>query len=118
MKKIMLASAAVLALSAGAAMSADLGKGFSWNNEWTNTYNVTDDVFTSGLESEVSYAVTSEVRAYGTFYVDVKETEFLGSEFGVEYSPSQFKYLSTSAYVTLDDKFENEKFFVEAVLNF
>lgn len=118
MKKLFLVSAVVCALSGSAAIAADLGNGFLWANEWTNTYNVEDDLFTSELESELSYSLTSELRAYSTFYADVKKADFTSSEIGLEYIPNQFQYLTTSAYVTLNDKFEDEKFFIEAVLKF
>lgn len=118
MNKLLIASAAVLALSAGAASAADLGKGLSWNTELTTTYNVTDDEVVSELETGLAYAISADFSAYGTAYVDVKETTFTGTEFGVAYEPEQLKYVSGSAYVTLDENFENEKFFVEAVLKF
>jgi hypothetical protein len=118
MKKLILASAIALGLTATAASAADLGNGFSWNTEWTNTYNVSDEVFTSELETGLEYSVTSEVTVYGTLYADVKNTDFTGSEIGVVYEPAQLKALSVSGYVTLDNKFKNEKVFVEAVLKF
>lgn len=118
MNKLLLASAAILAVTAGSAMAADLGKGLSWNTELTTTYNVTEDTLASDLETGLAYAINDQVSAYGTLYADVRNTEFTGSEFGVTYAPAQVKFLEASTYVTLDPDFENEQFFVEAVIKF
>lgn len=118
MNKLLIASAAILALGAGTASAADLGKGFSWDTEWTSTYNVSDDEFISELETGLAYEVVTDLRLYGMAYVDVKETEFTSSEFGVSFTPSQLKVLEAKAYMALDKDFENEKFFVEAVVKY
>ncbi len=118
MNKLLLASAAILAVTAGSAMAADLGKGLSWDTELTTTYNITEDSLVSDLETGLAFAFNDQVSAYSTLYVDVKNTEFTGSEFGVTYAPAQVKFLEASTYVTLDKNFENEQFFVEAVLKF
>jgi len=118
MNKLLIASAAILALGAGSATAADLTENLAWNTELTTTYNVTDDVFASEFETGLSYDVITDVSVYGTFYADVKAAEFTGSEFGVVYAPSQIEQLTASAYVTLDDEFDNEKAFVEVSLKF
>jgi opacity protein-like surface antigen len=118
MKKLLIASAAILALATGSAAAAELTEKLSWDTEITAAYNLSDEVFSSEFETGLTYQVTSEVSAYGTLYADVKAGKFLGSEFGVVYAPSQIKQLSTSAYITLDDSFKNEKVFVEMTLKF
>ena len=118
MNKLLIASAAILALGTGSAMAVELTDKLAWNTELTTNYSVTDDVFATSFETGVSYNVIEGVSVYGTFYADVKAAEFTGSEFGVTYSPAQVKQLSASAYVTLDNNFENEQAFVEVSLKF
>ncbi len=118
MNKLIIATTAILALGAGSAMAADLTDSLSWNTEVTTTYNVTADEFASELETGLSYKALTDVSVYGMFYADVKEVEFTGSEFGVVYTPSQVKPLTASAYVTLDENFENETVFLEVAVKF
>ncbi len=118
MNKLLIASAAILALGAGSAMAADLTEKLAWNTELTTTYDVSNEVFNSDFETGLSYQALADVSAYGTLYADAKAGELTGSEFGVVYTPSQVKPLTASAYVTVDDNFENEKAFVEVSLKF
>lgn len=118
MNKLLIASATMLSLVTGSAMAADLTDKLAWNSELTTAYNITDEVFTSEFETGLSYAVTADVSVYGTLFVDVKGTEFTGSEFGVVYTPAQIKQLTASAYVTLDKDFKNEQAFLEVALKF
>jgi hypothetical protein len=118
MNKLLIATSAILAMTAGSAMAVELTDKLAWNTELTTTYNATDDVFSSDFETGLSFQAVTDVSVYGTFYVDAKAAEFTGSEFGVVYTPSQVKPLTASAYVTVDDNFENEKAFVEVSLKF
>jgi hypothetical protein len=118
MKNLIIATAAILALGTSTAMAADLTDRLSWDTEITTTYNITQKKLTSELETGLSYELVTDVSAYGMVYVDVKETKFTGSEFGLMYTPSQIEPLTASAYVTLDKDFKNSEFFVEVVLKF
>ena len=118
MKKLLIALATILALGTGSVAAADLTDKLAWNSELTATYNVTDGEFASEFETGLSYSITADVSAYGTLFVDVKGTEFTGSEFGIVYTPAQIKQLTASAYVTLDPDFKNEKAYLEVALKF
>jgi hypothetical protein len=118
MNKLLIATSAVLAITAGSAMAADLGNGLAWNTKLTTTYNVTTEEVTSGLETGLAYSFNDELGAYASLYADVKNTEFTGSEFGLTLTPSRLGFLTASAYVALDQNFENEQVFLKAVLKF
>jgi hypothetical protein len=118
MNKLLIASAAILALGAGSAMAADLTDKLAWNTELATTYDVSNEVFSTDFETGLSYQALADVSAYGTLYADAKAGEFTGSEFGVVYAPSQLKYLTATTYMTLDNNFENEQVFVELSVKF
>jgi hypothetical protein len=118
MNKLLIAATAVLAISAGSAMAADLTDKLAWNTELTTTYDVSNELFGTDFETGLAFQATADLSAYGTLYADVKAGEFTGSEFGVVYAPSQLKYLTATTYMTLDNNFEKEQAFVELSVKF
>lgn len=117
-KTMMIAAAAAVALTAGAASAADLGRGIHWDTEWTTRYDVTNEKLTSELETGLSYHFNDQVAAYNVFYADVRNGNFTGSDWGVSYRPAQLKVLETKAYINLDKDFKNERFILETVVRY
>jgi hypothetical protein len=118
MNKIVIASVAAIAISAGVAGAADLGKNWSWDTEWTTRYDLTNKTLTSDLETGFSYSFNPEWKAYNVFYGDIRNGRFQGSDWGVSYRPGQLKLLETKAYINLDHRFKNERVVLEAVVRY
>jgi hypothetical protein len=118
MNKIVIASVAALALSAGVVGAADLGNGLSWDTEWTTRYDVTNKNLTSDLETGFAYSFNSELKAYNVFYGDIRNGRFMGSDWGVSYRPSQLKVLEAKAYINVDKDFRNERIVLETVVRY
>ncbi len=118
MKNVLLATAAVLALSAGSAAAVDLGNGLAWDTTVTAAYETKSEDFSLGMESEVNYTLDNGVFIYATAFFDVEDPTFLGSEIGVEYTPPQMSVVTLSAFVELDEDFNDTAATVQAELSF
>lgn len=117
MKKILLTTAALIAL-ASPALAVDLGNGWAFDNTVTFDYYVEAEDTTAIYEGELSYQVNDEVKLYAYTEVDLEDVHFDGLDLGVNYAPTQVKYINFNAEVQLDDELNYDELVVTAEVSF
>ena len=118
MKKLLLVAASALVLGATTASAVELGNGWAWDTTVTGAYEIKSEDFTLGMESEVNYTLDNGVFIYATALFDVEDPTFLGSEIGIEYTPPQADLVTLSAFVELDEDFNDSASTLQVELSF
>lgn len=117
MKKILLTTAALVAL-ASPALAVDLGNGWALDNTVTLEYFVEAEDATAAYEAELNYQVTDEVKLYAFTEVDLEDVRFEGVDLGVNYAPAQVEYVNFNAEIQLDDSFDYQELVLTAEVTF
>ncbi len=117
MKKILLTTAALVAL-ASPALAVELGNGWAFDTTVTLDYYVESEDTVATYEGELNYQVNDEVKLYAYTEVDLEDVHFDGVDLGVNYSPAQVQYLNLNAEIQLDDNLEYNEFVVTAEVSF
>ena len=117
MKKILLTTAALVAL-ASPALAVDLGNGWAFDSTVTLDYYVEAEDTSAVYEGELSYQVNGEVKLYAFTAVDLEDAHFNGLDLGVNYAPAQVQYLNFNAEVQLDDELNYNELVLTAEVSF
>lgn len=113
-----LALAFGMLFGASTAMAMDLTNKLAFDSEIEFLSNVdTMEDFTLTYTANLNYDVAVDVSLYAESVFDLRDPEFDGLEFGVNWTPNAGG-LVLSAFGTVDSEFENDEYFVSATFSF
>ena len=119
MKKLLLATAALLALGS-AAGAVDLGQtGVQLNSTLVVEFDTTADLWTTTYTPQLRYVIADGLSTYIETDYDLQDIDFTGATVGLEYYPGIGKLdLMTYVKSTSDADFEFDTAIVGAELKF
>lgn len=106
MIKMISAAIAMIAIAMPAAAFQLGSSQFRLDNEFESIYSVENKEFTTTLETELNFSPVQDVKFYSLAYFDLNQSELVGTEWGVDYTPSQLKGLTATTAVITDRDFE------------